>query len=62
MARLHRALAQFMLDMHTGEHGYTEVYVPYLVNAGQHVRHRPVAEVRGRSVPRAAFATAAGST
>jgi seryl-tRNA synthetase len=32
MARLHRALAQFMLDMHTTEHGYTEVYVPYLVN------------------------------
>ena len=33
VARLHRALAQFMLDTHTGEHGYTEVYVPYLVNA-----------------------------
>ncbi|MHB1094177.1 serine--tRNA ligase [Thiobacillus sp.] len=33
LARLHRALAQFMLDMHTSEHGYTEVYVPYLVNA-----------------------------
>ncbi|MDD5297263.1 MAG: serine--tRNA ligase [Rhodocyclaceae bacterium] len=33
MARLHRALAQFMLDTHTGEHGYTEVYTPYLVNA-----------------------------
>lgn len=33
LARLHRALAQFMLDMHTGEHGYMEVYVPYLVNA-----------------------------
>jgi seryl-tRNA synthetase len=32
IARLHRALAQFMLDVHTGEHGYTEVYVPYLVN------------------------------
>jgi len=32
IARLHRALAQFMLDTHTGEHGYTEVYVPYLVN------------------------------
>ena len=32
MARLHRALAQFMLELHTGEHGYTEVYVPYLVN------------------------------
>ena len=33
LARLHRALAQFMLDVHTEEHGYTEVYVPYLVNA-----------------------------
>lgn len=33
IARLHRALAQFMLDVHTREHGYTEVYVPYLVNA-----------------------------
>lgn len=33
IARLHRALAQFMLDLHTGEHGYTEVYAPYLVSA-----------------------------
>lgn len=33
LARLHRALAQFMLDTHTQEHGYTEAYVPYLVNA-----------------------------
>ena len=32
IARLHRALAQFMLDTHTGEHGYTELYTPYLVN------------------------------
>jgi len=32
IARLHRALAQFMLDLHTQEHGYTELYVPYLVN------------------------------
>ena len=31
IARLHRALAQFMLDLHTREHGYTEIYVPYLV-------------------------------
>ncbi len=31
-ARLHRALAQFMLDLHTTEHGYTECYVPYIVN------------------------------
>lgn len=33
LSRLHRALTQFMLDIHTGEHGYTETYVPYLVNA-----------------------------
>ena len=33
VARLHRALAQFMLDTHTLEHGYTEVYVPYMVGA-----------------------------
>jgi seryl-tRNA synthetase len=33
LARLHRALAQFMLDVHTRDHGYTEVYAPYLVNA-----------------------------
>ena len=33
LARLHRAIAQFMLDTHTEQHGYTEVYAPYLVNA-----------------------------
>jgi len=33
MAKLHRALIQFMLDLHTTEHGYEEVYVPYIVNA-----------------------------
>lgn len=33
IARLHRALAQFMLNLHTGEHEYSETYVPYLVNA-----------------------------
>ncbi|MFZ5536095.1 MAG: serine--tRNA ligase [Pseudomonadota bacterium] len=33
LARLHRALIQFMLDLHTREHGYQEVYVPYMVNA-----------------------------
>ena len=33
LARLHRALAQFMLDTHVTQHGYTEVYAPYLVNA-----------------------------
>lgn len=33
LCRLHRALAQFMLDLHTQEHGYIETYVPYMVNA-----------------------------
>jgi seryl-tRNA synthetase len=33
LAHLHRAIAQLMLDVHTREHGYTEVYAPYLVNA-----------------------------
>jgi seryl-tRNA synthetase len=33
LARMHRALIQFMLNTHTSEHGYTEVYVPYMVNA-----------------------------
>lgn len=32
VARLHRAIAQFMLDTHTSEHGYTEVYAPYMVS------------------------------
>jgi seryl-tRNA synthetase len=33
VARLHRAIAQFMLDVHTREHGYTEVYSPYMISA-----------------------------
>jgi seryl-tRNA synthetase len=33
IARLHRALAQFMINLHTGEHGYEEAYTPYLVQA-----------------------------
>jgi len=33
LARLHRALIQFMLELHTREHGYTEIYAPYIVNA-----------------------------
>jgi len=33
IAKLHRSLAQYMLDLHTDHHGYTELYVPYLVNA-----------------------------
>jgi len=36
IARLNRAIAQFMLDTHTQEHGYQEMYVPYLVNADSH--------------------------
>jgi seryl-tRNA synthetase len=32
IARLHRALAQFMIDTHTQQHGYTEIYTPYIVN------------------------------
>ena len=32
LARMHRALVHFMLDLHTKEHGYEEVYVPYIVN------------------------------
>ena len=33
LSRLERSLAQFMLDLHTGEHGYTELWIPHLVNA-----------------------------
>ncbi len=33
IARLHRALSQFMIDLHSTEHGYQEIYVPYIVNA-----------------------------
>ena len=33
LARMHRAIAQLMLDVHTREHGYTEIYAPYIVNA-----------------------------
>ena len=33
VARLHRALAQFMLDLHSNQHGYQEIYAPYMVNA-----------------------------
>ena len=50
LARLHRALAQFMLDVHTREHGYTECYTPYIVNAETLDRHHAAAEVRGRHV------------
>ncbi len=49
VARLHRALAQFMINLHTGEHGYEEHYTPYMVQRPR-CRHWPVAEVRGRPV------------
>jgi seryl-tRNA synthetase len=54
LARLHRAIAQFMLDVHTGEHGYTEVYVPYLVNAAsmRGTGQLPKFEADSFSVPR----------
>ncbi len=45
LARLERALGQFMLDLHTGEHGYTEVNPPILVKDERDVRHRATAEV-----------------
>ncbi len=51
LARLERALGQFMLDLHTSEHGYTEVKPPLLVRDEVDVRHGAVAEIRGRSVP-----------
>ncbi len=62
IARLHRALAQFMINLHTSEHGYEEAYTPYLVQAPAlvgtsqlpKVRGGPVqdhARRRGRSVP-----------
>ncbi len=50
LARLHRALAQFMLDTHTREHGYTECYTPYIVNAETLIGTTPAAEVRSRHV------------
>ena len=49
-ARLERALINFMLDVHTREHGYTEVLPPFLVNSRQPLRHRPVAQVQGGPV------------
>ena len=49
-AKLERALINFMLDVHTREHGYTEVLPPFLVNSQQPVRHRPVAQVQGGPV------------
>ncbi len=50
LAKLHRALAQFMLDLHVREHGYREAYVPYLVHAAALVGHRAAAEIRAGPV------------
>ena len=50
LARLERALGQFMLDLHTDEHGYTEVAPPLLVQRRGDVRHRATAEIRRRPV------------
>ena len=50
-ARLTRALMAFMLDLHTREHGYTEIWPPALVNDDQLRGTGPAAEVRGRLVP-----------
>ena len=54
-ARLERALANFMLDLHTREHGYTEMLPPYLGQLRLDVRDRAASEVRRRSVPRSAW-------
>ena len=50
-ARLERALISFMLDLHTAQHGYTEVLPPFMVNSKVPLRHRPVAQVRRRPLP-----------
>jgi seryl-tRNA synthetase len=50
IARLHRALAQFMLDTHTLEHGYTELYAPYMVNAESMFGTGQLPKFEGRSV------------
>ena len=51
-ARLSRALINFMLDLHTREHGYREVEPPFLVNTRVAARHRQPAEVRSRTCSR----------
>ena len=53
LARLHRALAQFMLDLHTSEHGYTEALRSLPRARPGTAGHRPAAEVRTGPVPRA---------
>ena len=58
LARLERALGQFMIDLHTREHGYTETIVPLAGERRDRLRHRQAAEIRRRPVP--APRTAAG--
>ena len=50
LARLERAIGQFMLDLHTNEHGYTEINPPLAGAQRRDVRHRTIAKVRRRSV------------
>ena len=48
-ARLERALINYMLDLHTTQHGYREVLPPFLVNRSSMTGDRPVAQIRRRS-------------
>ena len=48
LARLHRALIQYMLDIHTEEHGYSEIYVPFIVNRASLLGTGQLAQIRGR--------------
>ena len=50
-AQLERAITNFMLDLHTREQGYTEIFPPFLVNRADHDRHRTTTQVRGGPVP-----------
>ena len=49
-ARLERALINFMLDLHTTEHGYTEILPPFMVNSQSLIGHRSIAQIPGRVV------------
>ena len=51
LARMERALGQFMLDLHTTEHGYTEVQPPLMVRSDDDVWHRRTAQVRRGPIP-----------
>ena len=61
IARLHRALAQFMINLHTAEHGYEEAYTPYLSSSGA-ARHRPVFRSSRRTCSRSAATAKPTST